>query len=241
MAIAKLQTFRSCRAMAQVDEVCPIETKQGFWGSWAQKPLCVSHFLITGIGFIQPPWLPWDFLGSPVVKAPLSNAGVIGSIPGQGTVAKHTHTKKNGQAQTVANQGREGIQRQESNGQMAFWSRVLVLYQGIHITSELLGRGWNPHQMGKVNCMLPTSMQTPGQLELEGWWFWFPLNSSPTNQKNVHELITACLNRYYKASHHPLQVWTHSFEGSLMAPFAWRNNKAIFFYFTQNSVSVSER
>ena len=83
--------------------------------------------------------------------------------------------------------------------------------------------------------MLPTSMQTPSQLEPEGWWLWLPLNSSPTNQKNVHKLITLCLNHYYKTSHYPLQVRTHSFEGiSLMASFAWQSTKATLFYFMQN-------
>ena len=40
MAIAKLQTFRSCRAMAQVGEVCPIETKQAS-GAPGHKSLSV--------------------------------------------------------------------------------------------------------------------------------------------------------------------------------------------------------
>ena len=42
--------------------------------------------------------------------------------------------------------------------------------------------------MGKVNCMLPISTKTPGQLQLESWWCWLPITSPPTDWKNVHEL-----------------------------------------------------
>ena len=40
----------------------------------------------------------------------------------------------------------------------------------------------------------------------EGWWGCYPLTSPPTNQKNVHELITLSSNNYYKASYYPLQL-----------------------------------
>ena len=39
------------------------------------------------------------------------------------------------------------------------------------------------------------------------------LRLPPANQKIVHELIILSLNHYYKSSHYPLQVRTHSFEG----------------------------
>ena len=40
------------------------------------------------------------------------------------------------------------------------------------------------------------------------------MTSPPTNQKNVHELITpSSLNYYYKTPCYPLQVGTHSLEG----------------------------
>ena len=64
-----------------------------------------------------------------------------------------------------------------------------------------------------VNCMLPTSTQIPGHLEPEGWWYWLLITSPPTNQKNVHELITLSLNHYHKTSHYPRQVRANSFEG----------------------------
>ena len=34
-------------------------------------------------------------------------------------------------------------------------------------TFELFCRYWNPHQVGEVNCVLPTSTETPDQLEPE--------------------------------------------------------------------------
>ena len=78
---------------------------------------------------------------------------------------------------------------------------------------ELFCRYWNPHQVGEVNCLLSTSTETPDGLEPEGWWCWLPPTSPPTNQKNVHQLIKPSLNHYYKTSHYPLEVRTHSFEG----------------------------
>ena len=95
--------------------------------------------------------------------------------------------------------------------------------------------------MGEVNCLLPTSTQTPDQLETEDWWCWLSLASPPTNQKNVQELVklSSSLNHYRKTPHHPLQVRTHSFEGSslLWLPLpARQSNKAILFYCIQNSL-----
>ena len=54
---------------------------------------------------------------------------------------------------------------------------------------ELFCRYWNPHQVGEVNCRLRTSTWTPDWLE-PGWWCWLLIPSLPTNQKNVHELVT---------------------------------------------------
>ena len=57
---------------------------------------------------------------------------------------------------------------------------------------ELLCRYWNPHQVEDIlfiACCLQ-AWRTSDQLESEGWWCWLPLTSPPTNQKNVHELIT---------------------------------------------------
>ena len=44
--------------------------------------------------------------------------------------------------------------------------------------------------MEEINCTLPTSTKSQDRLEPEGWWCWLPITSPPTNQKNVHELIT---------------------------------------------------
>ena len=63
--------------------------------------------------------------------------------------------------------------------------------------------------------------------------------SQLTNQKNVHKVITSSLNHYCTTPHYRLQVGGHSFLRALaaVASFAWQSNKAILFYFTQNSVS----
>ena len=104
---------------------------------------------------------------------------------------------------------------------------------------ELFCRYWNSYQVGEINGVLLTNTETPDQLEPEARWFWLPLTTSPTNQKNVHKLIMTSLNHYY--NHYSLtspnldtQFWGHY---PTMTLFAWQSNKAILFYFTPNSVS----
>ena len=57
---------------------------------------------------------------------------------------------------------------------------------------ELFCRYWNPHQVEDVlfiaYCL--KAWRISDQLESEGWWCRLPLTSPPTNQKNIHELIT---------------------------------------------------
>ena len=50
-------------------------------------------------------------------------------------------------------------------------------------------RDWNPHQVEEVNCVLPTSTETPDWVGPEGCWWWLPI-TSPPNEKNVHKLIS---------------------------------------------------
>ena len=109
----------------------------------------------------------------------------------------------------------------------------LALPQGLQITFwamsfDLFGRCWNPHQMEEVKYMLPTSTQTPDQLEPEGWWCWLSMTSPPTNQKNVHELV-ALLFEHYDSSL-PAPGWL---------PLACKAVKAALSHFTQNGGQVS--
>ena len=66
-----------------------------------------------------------------------------------------------------------------------------------------------------------------------------PTYSTINQSENVHELITASFNHYYKTSHHPLQVGTHSFEGTnlLRSPLLGKTIKLFFTHYTQNSAS----
>ena len=61
----------------------------------------------------------------------------------------------------------------------------------LSMSFELFCRYWNPHQGEEVKHLLPTSMKTPDQLELEGWWYCLLITSPPGNQK-VHALTTLC-------------------------------------------------
>ena len=86
------------------------------------------------------------------------------------------------------------------------------LSRNIHNIFELF---WDQETPTRWEKLVLWCLQVLDQdwLELEGWWCWLPFTSPPTNQKNVHELITSTLNHYYKISHYCLQLGTHSFEG----------------------------
>ena len=56
-------------------------------------------------------------------------------------------------------------------------------------------------------------METPDQLDLKVDDADSDLTSSPTQQKNVHQLITLSLNNYHKTSCCLLQGKTRGFEG----------------------------
>ena len=75
-------------------------------------------------------------------------------------------------------------------------------------TLELLCWHWNPHQLGEVNCLLPTSKETADLLEPQGWECWLPLTSPPANQNNVQSCscrlwtrITTLLTTCSKGTH----------------------------------------
>ena len=75
--------------------------------------------------------------------------------------------------QTGASQGREGIWRRWKSSQKTMvepWGRVLDPPQGTRGTVSLscFADTETPRWVGEVNCILPTSMQTPDVLESEG-------------------------------------------------------------------------
>ena len=81
-----------------------------------------------------------------------------------------------GQIQTVANQGREGMQKQGRNSQMVVqpWGRVLLPPQGVCITISL---------SYSAGTKAPTQLKDgapPRFLE------HYPVTSLPTNQKKSH-------------------------------------------------------
>ena len=64
-----------------------------------------------------------------------------------------TSLSSKGQIQTAVNQGREGMQRQETLVQP--WGRVLVLSQGVHRAISLSSSAeLSPHQMENVNYLM---------------------------------------------------------------------------------------
>ena len=62
------------------------------------------------------------------------------------------------------------------------------------------------------------------------WMMLTPTYLPPTSQKNVHDQIILALNCYYTTSHYPLQVETHSFEGTvpLWSPLPGKTTKLFF-------------
>ena len=95
------------------------------------------------------------------------------------------------------------------------WGRVLVPPQRIHITIPLscFADTETPTKWEKLTVCCPQAHRPQTWLEPEGWWCWPPLTSPPTNQKNVHELITPSSLKYYCKTHYSLQDGTKSFEG----------------------------
>ena len=81
--------------------------------------------------------------------------------------------------------------------------------------------------------------EDPREAGPEDWWYWLLLTSTPAHQKNVHELITPSLKKYYQTSLLSSPHWDTWFWGHYLAvaPFFWQSNNVIFSYFTQNSVS----
>ena len=69
--------------------------------------------------------------------------------------------------------------------------------------------------MKKNNGMLFISMETPNRTgnDIINWCYWLQLTSWPTNQRNIHELITPSLNKdfalLYFTPNNPLQVRAH--------------------------------
>ena len=61
--------------------------------------------------------------------------------------------------------------------------------------------------------MVNTQHADPRPAGPVGWWCGLLLASPPTQQKNVHELITPSLNNYYKTCHCLPQVGTLGFVG----------------------------
>ena len=92
---------------------------------------------------------------------------------------------------------KENSQTRQNNNSLAIKQSLLVSPQGLEIILwaiwfELFCRYWNPHQVEDIlfiACYLK-AWRISDQLESEGWWCRLPLTSPPTNQKNVHELIT---------------------------------------------------
>lgn len=89
----------------------------------------------------------------------------------------------------------------------------MVLSQGLQTifwatSFELFYRDWNHHQV-EVTCILPTSTQTSDQLEPNNWWCWLLLTSSPTSQKNVHELTVRLLTTPSRLVHAVSRTLVH--------------------------------
>ena len=121
---------------------------------------------------------------------------------------------------------------------MQCWDKVLVPCQRIYTRISL-------------NCVADTETPT--------WWeklvvsqryvdprlvgtrsvMLIPIYPTINQSANVHELITPSLNHCYKTSHHPLQVGTHSFEGTklLRSPLLGKTIRLFFTHYTQNSAS----
>ena len=119
------------------------------------------------------------------------------------------------------------------------WGKVLFSHQWIHtkISSSYSADTEAPSRWKEFMInggMLPTSMKTPDQLDVKADSRL--LHHQPVRRMSMdlpHPLWTTTIKLPIlpKWGH---MVWGHS---PTVFPFAWKSNKAILFYFTQNSVS----
>ena len=117
---------------------------------------------------------------------------------------------------------------------------TLILLQGLQIISwampfELFCKYWTSTKWKKLSVCYPQAFRPQRGWNQEGNDADSQIpHHQPSNQKNVHELITS----YSLNSVHPpgwdTQFWRHYLA---VAFFAWQSNKAILFYFIQKSVS----
>ena len=94
-----------------------------------------------------------------------------------------------GQVQTLANQGREGMQGQGRSREGNSAALGLVPPRGTHATSSSRLAGTEAPSGGEVLPVCCPHLVDANQLEPEGWWCRLPITSPPTNQKTVCELI----------------------------------------------------
>ena len=180
-------------------------------------PFCVPHFLFVG-NRLQSPW---------------------------------PSRSSKGQIQTVANQGREGMQRQRRSSQetrVQPWGRVLVPPQGIHISVSLSSSTeLKPPTNGGVNYLMKqSSFQREGHSLITSRTTKAHQETTWGQIKGIQALhtpwslsATPALTQCYKTPHQISlgwdSVWGH--EPTVSSFIAWQSNKAILFYFPQNSVS----
>ena len=109
-------------------------------------------------------------------------------------LASRLSLSSKGQLQTVTNEGKEGIQKQEDQlrtnsapVKAASW----LLFKGGHSCMFLSSSTGTkvPTHVEDGNCRLSTSMWIPDWLEPKGWWLRFlechPITSPPTNHRKV--------------------------------------------------------
>ena len=122
-------------------------------------------------------------------------------------------------------------------------ARSLLPHQQIHTTISLsyFADTETPSRWEKLmikDSMLPTSMQTPGQLETMPFSTFLTTHPSGKCPGAGHILFEQLLWNFSLSSAR-WDAWFWEQEPTV-ALFAWQRNKAILFYFTQNSVSEIE-
>ena len=105
----------------------------------------------------------------------------------------------------------------------------ILLYKCMHAQSYLT-------LCGPVDCTLPGSSKTPYQILLDKRALT-QLCWHPDLELLAFRTMRNKLTLFISFKKKNLPGWGHIFSRPAISAFAWQNNKAILFYFTQNSTS----
>ena len=198
-----------------------LKLNRTLWCSWAQKPFCVPHFLTFPEFQRAGSNSCWSGKGGDVEKRekpPRDNSAALGQGPG--STSRDTH---NNIFELIC------ITKPRNKWKLLTTWSILHSKEGLCIITL---RTREAHQEA-------TWDQIEGTREAHQETTWGQIKGVQALHTPWSLSAAPPLKCCYKTPHQILLGWDTQFWGHepAVSPFAWESNKAILFYFTQNSVS----